>query len=126
MITKKEVAIKYLDFLEKGSIKDLLSLFTENGIVDSPIYGVKNVDQFFNELSNDTTNSKLHLKGLFEGIDSNKLALYFNYKWTMKNNKQVEFDVVDIIDFNESNQICKLKIIYDTVKSRGMVNELKK
>lgn len=126
MITKKEVAIKYIDFLEKGNIKDLLKLFTENGIVDSPVYGVMNVDKFYNELSNDTTNSELHLKGIFEENDSNKIALYFNYKWTMKNNKQVEFDVVDIIEFNESNQINKLKIIYDTVKSRGMVNELKK
>lgn len=126
MITKKEVAIKYIDFLEKGNIKDLLKLFTENGIVDSPVYGVMNADQFYNELSNDTTNSELHLKGIFEENDSNKLALYFNYKWTMKNYKQVEFDVVDIIEFNELNQISKLKIIYDTVKSRGMVNELKK
>lgn len=126
MITKKEVAIKYIDFLEKGNIKDLLKLFTKNGIVDSPVYGVKNANTFYNELNNDTTNSKLNLKGIFEENDSNKLALYFNYKWTLKNNNQVEFDVVDVIEFNESNKINKLKIIYDTVKSRKMVNELKK
>ncbi len=126
MITKKEVAIKYIDFLEKGNIKYLLKLFTENGIVDSPVYGVMNANTFYNELINDTTNSKLNLKGIFEENDSNKLALYFNYKWTLKNNNQVEIDVVDIIEFNESNKINKLKIIYDTVKSRKMLNELKK
>jgi len=126
MITKKEVAIQYLDTLEKGNITELLKLFTENGIVDSPVYGVLNATEFYNELSNDTINSKLRLKGIFQENDSNKLALYFEYRWTMKNNKQVEFDVVDILEFDDFNHITKLKIIYDTVKSREMVNELRK
>lgn len=126
MISKKEVAIKYLDYLEKGNIKKLLKLFTKNGIVDSPVYGVLNANKFYVELSNDTINSELRLKGIFEENDSNKLALYFEYKWTMKNNKLVEFDVVDILEFDDNNSINRLKIIYDTVKSREMVNELRK
>jgi hypothetical protein len=126
MITKKEVAIKYLDALEKGNIKTLLKLFTDKGTVDSPVYGVLNATKFYSQLNNDTVNSKLKLKGIFEESDSNKLALYFNYNWTLTNNKPVKFDVVDIIEFNESNQISNLKIIYDTVKSRAMVKELKK
>ena len=67
----------------------------------------------------------MKLKGIFEEEDSDSIALYFNYKWTMKNNELVEFDVVDIIEFDESNQIIKLKIIYDTFKSRAMIKELK-
>lgn len=126
MISKKEVAIKYLDYLEKGNIKKLLKLFTKNGIVDSPVYGVLNANKFYVELSNDTINSELRLKGIFEENDSNKLALYFEYKWTMKNNILVEFDVVDILEFDDNNSINRLKIIYDTVKSREMVNELRK
>jgi hypothetical protein len=125
MITRKEVAIKYLNSLEKGNVKELLELFADNGIVDSPIYGILNANKFFNELRNDTLNSKLTLKGIFEEKGSNQLALYFEYKWTMKNKKKVEFDVVDIMEFDNLNHICKLKIIYDTVKSREMVNELR-
>ncbi len=125
MISKREVAIKYINFLEKGNIKNLLSLFTKDAIVDSPVYGKMDANRFYNVLNNDTTSSELKLKGIFEENDSNKLALYFKYKWTLKNNKQVEFDVVDIIEFNDSMHIYKLKIIYDTVKSRELVNELR-
>ncbi|WP_237270756.1 hypothetical protein [Tenacibaculum discolor] len=54
------------------------------------------------------------------------MALYFTYKWTLKNNEKVEFDVVDIIELNSENKITKLKIIYDTVISRKLVNKLNK
>jgi len=124
MNSKKEIAIEYLRFLEKGDMKNLLNLFSKNGIVESPVYGVMSAMLFYKELNNDTRNSELKLKGIFEEDDSNRLALYFNYKWLMKNNKQVVFDVVDIIEFNELNQIIKLKIIYDTTESRKMVDEL--
>lgn len=126
MITKKETANKYIDFLEKGDMDNLLKLFSENAIVDSPVYGVLNAKEFYTKLSNDTLLSELNLKGIFEENESNNIALYFNYKWTLINNKQVDFDVVDIIEFNDSNQISSLKIIYDTVKSRKVVNELNK
>lgn len=126
MITKKETANKYIDFLEKGDMDNLLKLFSENAIVDSPVYGVLNAKEFYTKLSNDTLLSELNLKGIFEENESNNIALYFNYKWTLINNKQVDFDVVDIIEFNDSNQISSLKIIYDTLKSRKVVNELNK
>ncbi|MEH6535887.1 MAG: nuclear transport factor 2 family protein, partial [Psychroserpens sp.] len=61
---------------------------------------------------------------IFEQDDSNDLALYFTYKWTLKNNQKVEFDVVDIIEFDSKNKIKKLKIIYDTVISRKLVDKL--
>lgn len=126
MPTKKEIAIKYLDYLEKGDIEQIINLFNDQGIVDSPIYGIKKADAFYRELSSDTTNSELHLKGIFEETNSNKLALYFHYKWTLKNRQKVAFDVVDIIEFDASNMISKLKIIYDTVKSRELIRELEK
>lgn len=125
MISKRQVAIQYIGFLEKGNISELLKLFAEDAIIDSPIYGIKNATDFYDELSNDTTNSELNLKGVFEDNDSKNIALYFNYRWTMKNDKLISFDVVDIIEFNEENKITKLKIIYDTVKSRRMIDELR-
>ncbi|MGB5385730.1 MAG: nuclear transport factor 2 family protein, partial [Eudoraea sp.] len=87
---------------------------------------IKKADAFYRELSSDTTNSELHLKGIFEETNSNKLALYFNYKWTLKNKQKVEFDVVDIIEFDATNMISKLQIIYDTLISRELVRELEK
>ena len=118
------VANKYLEYLENGDIQKVIDLFNENGIVESPIYGIKKADKFYRELNGDTSNSNLHLKGIFEQNNSNNIALYFTYKWTLKSNKIVEFDVVDIIELDSDNKISKLKIIYDTVISRELVNEL--
>ncbi|WP_440122295.1 nuclear transport factor 2 family protein [Tenacibaculum sp. Ill] len=123
-MNKSEIAKKYLEHLENGNIEKVINLFSNNGIVESPIYGIKKADQFYRELNNDTSNSELFLKGIFEQNDSNNLALYFTYKWTLKNNEKVEFDVVDIIELDYENKITKLKIIYDTVISRKLVNDL--
>lgn len=118
---KKDIALKYLEYLENGDIDKILGLFSENGIVESPVYGVKNADKFYRDLNDDTLNSELHLNGIFEQSDTNNLALYFNYKWTLKNNQIVDFDVVDIIELDSDHKIKKLKIIYDTVVSSKLV-----
>lgn len=120
----KDIANMYLKHLENGDIEKVIDLFDENGIVDSPIYGIKKASEFYRELNNDTSNSELSLKGIFEQSDSNDLALYFTYHWTLKNNEKVAFDVVDIIEFNSNHKIHKLKIIYDTVLSRKLVDSL--
>jgi hypothetical protein len=123
-MTKKEVAIEYIDFLKKGDIENVINLFNQKGIVDSPLYGIKKANEFYHELSSDTRNSELQLLGVFEENVSNNIAIYFTYKWTLKNNEKVEFDVVDIIEFDEHNKIDKLKIIYDTVIARKLVGQL--
>ncbi|WP_299431079.1 nuclear transport factor 2 family protein [uncultured Maribacter sp.] len=110
-MNKKEIAKQYITHLENGNIEKVVALFNENGMVDSPLYEIKKTDEFYRELNSDTLNSELHLKGIFEENDSNNLALYFTYKWTLKNNQRVEFDVVDIIEFDNQNKISKLKII---------------
>lgn len=123
-MTKKEICKQYIEFLEKGAIEQLLGLFNKDGVVDSPIYGQKKAADFYHDLSNDTTNSELTLLSIFEESDSDQVALYFNYQWTLKNNEIVNFDVVDIIAFDSQNKISKLKIIYDTVVARGLVKQL--
>ena len=123
-MNKKEIAKEYINHLENGNIKQLSALFNQGGMVDSPLYGIKKADEFYLELKNDTTNSELSLLGIFEDSVLNNLALYFTYKWTLKNNQTVEFDVVDIMEFDNQNKISKLKIIYDTVVARKLVEQL--
>ena len=119
-----EIANSYLEYLEIGNIERVIDLFSENGIVESPIYGIKRADRFYRELMNDTSTSKLHLRGIFDQNNMNNFALYFTYEWTLKNNRKVEFDVVDIIELDSENKISKLKIIYDTFAARELLNEL--
>ena len=123
-MTRRETALSYLACLEVGDVEGVIALFSANGIVHSPIYGMKEASLFYKELASDTQNSKLDLKGIFEDSESNQLAIYFNYQWTLKNGKQINFDVVDILVFDANDKIIDLKIIYDTVVSRNAIAEL--
>lgn len=125
MNEKKEIATKYIEYLEKGDLENILDLFSEKAVVDSPVYGVMKAPDFYNKLMADTINSKLEILDIFESTNSNNLALYFKYHWTLINSEVVDFDVVDIIEFDEENKIQKLKIIYDTLFSRPQVRNLR-
>ncbi|MDP2541311.1 hypothetical protein [Tenacibaculum discolor] len=61
-MNKSGIAKKYLEYLENGNIEKVIGLFSNNGIVESPIYGIKKADVFYRELNNDTSNSELFLK----------------------------------------------------------------
>ncbi|WP_186758559.1 nuclear transport factor 2 family protein [Echinicola salinicaeni] len=125
MDKRTKIARQYIEFLEKGDSDKIISLFAENGTVESPLYGKMKAAEFYKTLFSDTILSVLELKGIFSEKASNNLALYFNYKWTLKNNELADFDVVDIIEFNRSDEIKFLKIIYDTVKSREIMNKIR-
>ena len=123
-MTKHNIVKSYITFLENGEVEKIINLFTPQGVVHSPLYGTKSARDFYTILSNDTSNSELKINGIFEDQEANRLALYFNYKWTLKNNKVVVFDVVDIIYFNDANKIIELNIIYDTKTSRLAIDSL--
>ena len=119
MKTKKQIAQQYISLLEKGDVEKVIALFSTKGMVQSPLYGLQSARNFYKRLSEDTTASKLAVKGIFEDANSGHLALYFNYLWTLKNGEQVSFDVVDILEFDDLLKIDQLTIIYDTVQSTG-------
>lgn len=121
---QKAVAERYMQLLEQGDMASVIQLFSVDGIVSSPIYGTQRAADFYRILAEDTTQSKLKLKGIFEEKEQLKLAVYFEYIWTLRSGKIVQFDVVDILEFDTRNKIQQLTIIYDTVISRQLVKEL--
>lgn len=124
-MTKEDVAKKYLLHLENGEIDKVVGLFTENGIVISPLYGVMPAKQFYETLAVDTNSSKLTYDGLFFEKDTNRMSLLFDYQWELATGESVEFKVVDVIELDSENKIEKLTIIYDTVEARTSLNALK-
>lgn len=122
---RKEIAKAYVSYLEKGNLEKVVHLFSKDGKVHSPLYGTKIAEVFYQELGEDTRASKLRIKGIFEEENSNRIALFFEYNWTLKNEDKVVFDVVDIIEFNARNEIIDLQIIYDTIHSREAIKTLK-
>ena len=125
MSIKKVTALKYLEALEAGNIKDLIDLFTPDAMIESPVYGLKKASDFYAELLKVTTSSELTFKGFFKDKDSNSCALYFHYKWILKNKETIAFDVVDIIDFDQDNKIKALKIIYNSINSQKAIDGLR-
>ena len=121
---KIAISKSYIKYLSNGDLEQVLNLFAENAIVISPVYGERHFKDFYTELFMDTNNSDLKIKGIFEDAITGNIALHFNYEWTLKNNSQVNFEVVDILEF-ENDKIKKLTIIYDTMKSRQLVKQLK-
>ncbi|WP_298316078.1 nuclear transport factor 2 family protein [uncultured Aquimarina sp.] len=122
-MTKEEVAKKYLFFLEKGEMKNVVDLFTQDGVVESPLYGVLSAEEFYKALSEDTNSSKLRYDGLFFEKNTNRISLLFDYVWELKNSKTVEFKVVDILELTPENKIKKLIIIYDTINARNLLGK---
>lgn len=123
-MTRVDIAKLYIKHLEHNEIDKVVELFSKDGIVHSPIYGSKPANEFYRVLQEDTAQSKLQLNGVFEESQSNRLAIYFKYLWTLKNGDLIDFDVVDIIVFDTFNKIEELTIIYDTTKSRPAIAQL--
>ncbi|WP_298902872.1 nuclear transport factor 2 family protein [uncultured Psychroserpens sp.] len=121
-MSRSAIARQYLKHLEDGDMEAVIALFSETGTVASPLYGNKLASEFYRLLQNDTNASKLKLKGIYDNNDTNTLALHFNYHWTLKTAKEVNFDVVDIIAFDDTLKIKHLQIIYDTVVSRNLIS----
>ena len=114
----------YLNLLADGNATDLANLFSTKGIVVSPVYGLVPASEFYHILFADTKTSILALDGIFHEEVSNRLIVLFDYDWTLKNGKNVGFKVADVFEFDSQGKVEKLTIIYDTVVSRALVQEL--
>lgn len=123
-MNKGDIAKAYIACLAKGDLQGLLALFAEHAIVISPVYGKKNYKDFYTQLFADTQNSELNIKGIFEDAETGKIALHFDYGWTLRNGSKLNFEVVDILEFDQDNKITVFTIIYDTVRARELVKKL--
>jgi len=113
----REIAENYIKYLQDDNLPKLITLFSKDAKVHSPLFGTKPASEFYSELSKETTNSTLSIHGIFEDKTNDKIALYFNYQWTLANGVQIDFNVVDIISF-KNKKIIDLKILYDSSKTR--------
>ena len=118
---------EYLQALNEGNLNNVLNLFTSDGVVVSPLYGEMSATQFYTDLFKDTNQSDTMLRNIFTtSMDETSVALHFQYKWTLKNEKIVEFECVDVFEITEDKtQFKKLKIIYDTAPLREDFNKSK-
>ena len=116
---------RYLEALEKGELEGILNLFSSDAEVISPVYGRLKADKFYAKLLGDTQNSELHLHHSICDRKANKLAIYFTYRWTLKDDSLLIFDVVDILVLDSDHKIMELSIIYDSRETSSKIASLR-
>lgn len=115
----------YLEALEKGDLEGILNLYAPNAQVISPVYGRLKANEFYNTLLDDTQNSELQLHHSICDRQASKLALYFTYRWTLKDDSLLIFDVVDILVLDKNFKIKELTIIYDSRDTSSKIASLR-
>ena len=79
---------EYLQALNDGNLNNILNLFTTDGVVISPLYGEMSANKFYTDLFKDTNQSDTRLLNIFiSSMDDTSAALHFQYKWTLKRQK---------------------------------------
>lgn len=119
----EEVLTQYIQALEKGDYSHIMTLFTQDAVIISPLYGKMRASHFYKELLKDTGKSTITVLNVFTG--KNAGAIHFLYKWILKDGIQTSFECVDIIEFSEDGKINQLTIIYDTSRIRQEFEKMK-
>jgi hypothetical protein len=126
MAEYKKTMLEYLDFLENGEAEKLLSLFSDEAIVHSPLYGDLPAGTFYRDLFEATENSDIKLRDCYNGDRENCAAINFEYSWTLINGERLTFNCVDLFEFDSSGKILELFIIYDTYPIRERFQKARK
>lgn len=114
---------QYLHALEKGDYDSILHLFTEDAVINSPLYGRVKASHFYKELVDDTKKSTITVLHIF--TSKNAGAVHFFYEWTLKDGTLTTFECVDIVEFSGNGKIKELTIIYDTYRTRKHFERMK-
>jgi hypothetical protein len=96
-------------------------LFTEDGVVHSPLYGPQPAGEFYPRLFADTSEANLTLRSVMSGTDEAgqpTVGFWFHFDWRLPSGARAPFDVVDIATLGQDGRIKELHIVYDTVDVR--------
>ncbi len=115
----QSVAQLYLKGLNEGDLEQVLNLFSHQAVVVSPIYGKRPARDFYQELFEDTFSSNTSLIRTVVDESESSMVLILSYKWKLKDDRYIDFEVADLLQFDEHGLIELLSIYYDTFPLRG-------
>ena len=111
----------YLRALSTANAGLAVSLFADDGIVHSPLYGSLPAGAFYPALFEDTSQANLTLKSVMSGEDQigqTTVSFWFHFDWRLPSGAAAPFDVMDVATLAPDGRIKDLHIIYDTVDVR--------
>ena len=117
----QRLAEAYLGALGRSDLTAITGLFSEAGLVHSPLYGPMPAADFFAALFGDTSESRLTLRGVTHGSKADGTALgsiWFHFDWRLPSGRQAPFDVIDMLELTDDGRIASLHIVYDTAQVR--------
>ena len=120
-MSAESLVAHYLQALAEGDAARAVGLFTSDGVVESPLYGVLPAAQFYPALFADTAESRLTLRSTMTGEYHGHpvISFWFDFDWTLANGEPAPFTVVDVAELDDDGRITRLHIIYDTAPIRG-------
>jgi ketosteroid isomerase-like protein len=114
-VNRETTVRTYLAAMARGDLDAVLSCFTPDGKVSSPVYGGVPVADFYRRLFTETASASVQIHTIF--ASEHKLAAHFAYQWVLKSGAKTATDLVDIFEFAPgSDRISHLQIIFDTGK----------
>jgi hypothetical protein len=116
-----DLVATYLHALTTGDVGLVVSLFADDGIVHSPLYGSQPAEDFYPALFADTSRADVTLKAAMSGTDTTGQAIvsfWFHFDWRLPSGAAAPFDVVDVATLGSNGLIKALYIVYDTVDVR--------
>ena len=120
-----DLSARYIEALQKGELQEILELFAADAQVVSPVYGRLDAHKFYTSLLADTKSSQLQLHHNICDREGRKMAVYFTYHWTLKDDSQLIFVVVDILVLDDNDKIKGLTIIYDSRETSKKIASLR-
>ena len=121
-ISADDLVATYLHALDTADAGLAVSLFTDDGVVHSPLYGPQPAGEFYPALFADTSQANLTLNSVMSGEDQTgrtTVSFWFHFDWRLPSGAAAPFNVVDVATLAPDGKIQALHIIYDTVDVRA-------
>lgn len=116
------IAQAYAHALATNNYDAITSLFADDGVVNSPVYGNMTARAFYENLFKKNIYSDIRVKNIFrESNDPHIIALHLFLKAKVPD-VQVN-DCIDILKVNDAGKISSLTIIFDTFPVRGALKK---
>lgn len=116
-----ELVATYLRAVSTADVDLAVSLFTDDAVVHSPLYGPTAPRTFYPALFAETSAAHLTLLATMQGHDqqgATMISFFFHFDWRLPSGVAAPFDVVDVARLAADGRIDRLHLIYDTVDVR--------
>jgi hypothetical protein len=116
----------YLDALAAADSDRVVALFSDDGVVYSPLYGTVAAREFYPKLFADTSEARLTHRATMTGEYEGRpiLSFWFDFEWVLAHGVPAPFTAVDVAELDDDGRITRLHIVYDTHPIRHAFDSL--